>query len=623
MKKRTVPVCVSFLAVLLLCSGRAFAAASNAGDQLSGLNRKIYDLVKAEVMKVAAGERTSTKFDFSLKDLGLEGKSWTCEELGISPFYNEKGNFTDECWADVEEKLYKKIGYDADVLRNMFQIIRRDCLLESIWMSGTFSGEVYYDANSGEEVSQYKWSFHSASPSRGTSNLTQNNGVIRFIEDDVLHFEFAVTYRYGAPSDDGKGKYYFYTDPDTVRGAIETVEKKAKSIVAANAGKSDYDKLNAYREAICSLVSYNYDALNQGTKGVGMDPWNIYYVFDGDSATNVVCEGYAKAFQYLCELSTFNSHIKSYLISGNSQVNALDPDAHMWNHVEIDGRYWLVDLTGCDTNPQNDDLFLKAPAVQNENASRRYAFSHADGSRVGYSDIANYYNNDRILNLDSMNYAPGYYLPCNSICSYNDVASYFSSHPGNKVRYTAAPTPDGWSFDGWSGLEGVTFVEGDASTEKVVFIMPDRALMLTSLYHKRTSPDKVGQAAGSYLSTDIVTMVNGGAIESVNVGGRTLISAEDLAYHGFSVSWDGAARALRISKSGSPASGGAAVKKSDEPVGTVLGNYYYTDIVTYLDGSVMEAYNTGGRTYFCAEDMGKYGYTVTWDAASRTLSVTN
>lgn len=29
----------------------------------------------------------------------------------------------------------------------------------------------------------------------------------------------------------------------------------------------------------------------------------LIWVFDGDSSTNVVCEGYAKAFQYLCDLS--------------------------------------------------------------------------------------------------------------------------------------------------------------------------------------------------------------------------------------------------------------------------------------------------------------------------------
>ena len=72
-------------------------------------------------------------------------------------------------------------------------------------------------------------------------------------------------------------------------------------------GRSDYEKLAAYCREICGLVSFDYAATANGVP-YG-DPWQLVNVFDGDPATNVVCEGYAKAFQYLCDLSEFKGDI--------------------------------------------------------------------------------------------------------------------------------------------------------------------------------------------------------------------------------------------------------------------------------------------------------------------------
>ena len=133
-----------------------------------------------------------------------------------------------------------------------------------------------------------------------------------------------------------------------------------------------------------------------------------------------------------------------------------------------------------------------------------------------------------------------------------------------------------------------------------------------------------GAVAGQYYSTDIVTTLNGMEIDAINIGGQTLISAEDMHYYSFSVRWDGETRTLCVdsvaqAQNGTP----PAVKKSDVPSGSVLGSYYDTDIVTYLDGMPITAYNTGGRTYIHAEEMRKFGYRVLWDGETRRLSVTS
>ena len=133
-----------------------------------------------------------------------------------------------------------------------------------------------------------------------------------------------------------------------------------------------------------------------------------------------------------------------------------------------------------------------------------------------------------------------------------------------------------------------------------------------------------GDIAGQYYSTNIHTYVNGYEIDSINICGQTLINAEDLDYYSFSVYWDDVARRLDIYKEAHETSGPPPViKKSNYPSGMVLGNYYETDIVTYLDDKPITAYNTGGRTYIHAEQMRDWGYVVDWNEADRTLSITS
>ena len=133
-----------------------------------------------------------------------------------------------------------------------------------------------------------------------------------------------------------------------------------------------------------------------------------------------------------------------------------------------------------------------------------------------------------------------------------------------------------------------------------------------------------GDTAGDYYSTDISTSLNGCEIDAINIGGNTLISAEDMVYYSFSVEWSQEERTLRVNSVPNAVNGAPpTVVKSDLPAGSVLGQYYETDIVTYLDGEPIEAYNIGGRTYIHAEAMRSLGYEVIWDTDARTLSITS
>ena len=142
-----------------------------------------------------------------------------------------------------------------------------------------------------------------------------------------------------------------YAVDTAIAGAAETSAAKAQDIVTANAAKSDYEKLVAYKAAICDLVSYEN---NFGNFSTDNDPWQLIHVFDGDSSTNVVCEGYSKAFMYLCDQSDFSQNITCVTVSGDMG------GPHMWNIVEIGGSSYLVDVTNSESGTvgQSGNLFL-------------------------------------------------------------------------------------------------------------------------------------------------------------------------------------------------------------------------------------------------------------------------
>ena len=59
---------------------------------------------------------------------------------------------------------------------------------------------------------------------------------------------------------------------------------------------------------------------------------------------------------------------------------------------------------------------------------------------------------------------------------------------------------------------------------------------------------KTGEVVGNYFETDIVTLLNGKEITSYNIGGRTVILAEEMSDFGYEVIWDENLRTLSIDK---------------------------------------------------------------------------
>ena len=194
--------------------------------------------------------------------------------------------------------------------------------------------------------------------------------------------------------------FYFYTSADfaadstflkvnskAIQNAMNAVGN-VNAIVSACKDMTDVEKLYAYKEAICRLTDYNFDAayavdndMFDGVEG----PWNLVWVFDGNPATDVVCEGYAKAFEYLCNKTAFQSSlINCWCVTGPVTFYNGAGGPHMWNMVTMpDGRNYLVDVTNCDDGDEgNNDYFLLF-AVSGDPAK---GYTLPEGSYYGYDN---------------------------------------------------------------------------------------------------------------------------------------------------------------------------------------------------------------------------------------------
>ena len=176
--------------------------------------------------------------------------------------------------------------------------------------------------------------------------------------------------------------------------SVDETKARSTTVAAANAAQivADYAsetsvlaKLTAYKDEICALVSYDSDADDDTAYG---DIWQLVYVFDGDSSTNVVCEGYSKAFQYLCDLTwPDNDPITCYTVTGTLS-GGTGAGGHMWNLVALDGTdgSYLVDVTNSDAGTVGEDggLFLASGADATGSASAGYVLT-LSSMQVGYA----------------------------------------------------------------------------------------------------------------------------------------------------------------------------------------------------------------------------------------------
>lgn len=114
------------------------------------------------------------------------------------------------------------------------------------------------------------------------------------------------------------------------------------------AGMTEFDKAKWLWDEFLKSVSYGQKEGSEGT---------VYGAF---VLHKIVCEGYARGYQYLCQ----RAGIQALYIEGQAQNPSGGSEAHAWNVIRINGNYYLADPTWDDGMSAGSDavfykLFLK------------------------------------------------------------------------------------------------------------------------------------------------------------------------------------------------------------------------------------------------------------------------
>ena len=128
------------------------------------------------------------------------------------------------------------------------------------------------------------------------------------------------------------------------------------------AGKNDIEKMRYIHDYLVDTIEYDQTFVEK----------NIYNIYGALVSKTCVCEGYAKASQYLLN----EAGLENVIITGTATNSDGKTENHAWNYVNIDEKWYAIDTTWDDpiivgggklTNTIRYRYFLKGSSTMNKN----------------------------------------------------------------------------------------------------------------------------------------------------------------------------------------------------------------------------------------------------------------
>ena len=129
----------------------------------------------------------------------------------------------------------------------------------------------------------------------------------------------------------------------------------------------DEEKELAIHDKLISLVSYGYDLyetsnLEETNHDLGYFAYGALVSDSSGKKNHAVCNGYALAFEYLCQLADIPCCVITGDAYGTLPNTDQDSTDHAWNVVKIDGRWYEVDTTWDDNEVDTYRFYNKTTA---------------------------------------------------------------------------------------------------------------------------------------------------------------------------------------------------------------------------------------------------------------------
>lgn len=245
-----------------------------------------------------------------------------------------------------------------------------------------------------------------------------------------------------------------YAGASAIRAAIAQRDTNVKAILDQTAGMSDYEKVQYFNEVLTGKNQYNTVAAGvtadtgDGEDGeedsgageelaIDSDCWECISALAGRIGENgPVCEGYARAFQVLCQ----EAGIPCTLVDGTA-VNTEGSGSHMWNYVRLDDAWYGVDVTwndpvggadGAKSGKETDIWLLVGGETLTENV--RFLDSHPVSNQPSEDVVA--FTNGPELSADR--YVPKRQVVLSEVKSYGaDGTAQSTFTYGDTITVTA------------------------------------------------------------------------------------------------------------------------------------------------------------------------------------------
>ncbi|MCR5302174.1 MAG: hypothetical protein K6E49_07005 [Lachnospiraceae bacterium] len=180
-------------------------------------------------------------------------------------------------------------------------------------------------------------------------------------------FMSALTFRLGPGS----------PDEDEMIEKFDKATKNFMSSIDLTASASEIER--QIHDKLIDTVTYDHDLLNRDLMegDLGHTAYGALVADSSGLANRAVCDGYAKAFQYLLRQAGINAAVVTGEADSDSGTLS-EQGPHAWNIVELDGDWYEVDSCWDDIDPppgeENDPFYkiIKYQQPQYDNATHHW-----------------------------------------------------------------------------------------------------------------------------------------------------------------------------------------------------------------------------------------------------------
>lgn len=204
--------------------------------------------------------------------------------------------------------------------------------------------------------------------------------------------------------------YYNTTDYDeSSYAAFDTAVERALSVI--DDGMSDLEKAIALHDYV--ILNCEYDKVNANKDTVPAAGYTAYGVLVENIA---VCQGYALAYKYLCNLAGIEC-----LMVGSDAMN------HAWNLIKLDGEYYQVDTTWDDSSPHVQGRAMHSYMFMSDAEFKNNKNHHDWSVTVGSTEVDYTATDEKYDNY--------FWIKCNNQMALYDGSYYYVNTSGNLQKY--------------------------------------------------------------------------------------------------------------------------------------------------------------------------------------------